>query len=106
MSTLKADLEVLGKLSATLHDLGGEVADHTPGRNSPLQTPSVLASVKAADEITRNLIVDTLMKTVTERLTETGDVMANIARHYHNADESNSGEIVAVYSQATGDWTV
>lgn len=105
MTSLRADLETLGRLSATLRFLGADAATKRPQRTPGPVAQNPLLSVQAAEKISTDLLLGTLLPTVSERLNETGDVMANVARHYKDADDTNAGEILAVYRQATGEWT-
>lgn len=105
MGTLKADLEILEQLGAKLHSLADEAAKVRPNRPLGPHSNSVLVSVTAGEQITTDLLMKTLLPTITERLGETGDVMANVARQYKDTDDSNADQIMDVYRQATGDWT-
>jgi hypothetical protein len=104
MGTLKADLETLEQLGARLHNLAGDAAKVRPNRPAGVHTDPVLVSVKVGEEITKDLLMNTLLPTVKERLDETGDVMTNVARQYKNTDDSNADKIMNEYRQATGDW--
>ncbi|WP_062989887.1 hypothetical protein [Nocardia anaemiae] len=104
MGTLKADLEILEQLATKLHNLADEAAKVRPKRPIGPHTSPVLVSVTVGEQITTDLLMHTLLPTVKERLGETGDVMANVAREYKNADDNNADQIMNIYRQATGDW--
>ncbi|MBF6331849.1 hypothetical protein [Nocardia transvalensis] len=104
--SLKVDLEILGKLSATLHDLA-QKASEVKAKNAPdTKAEEPLLAGTAAAQITRDLIQGALIPTAKERLSETGDVMTNVAKQFKDKDDSAADALVQVYSSATGNWTV
>ncbi len=105
VDTFKADLEILGKLGSTLQELARDADAVKPNRDHDASKHSPLLSATAADLIERELFLETLMPTVKERLTETGDVMASVARQYKDSDGSNADMILDLYRKSTGDWT-
>ncbi|MGO4615638.1 hypothetical protein AB4305_14785 [Nocardia sp. 2YAB30] len=106
MGTFKADLETLGKLGTTLHDLAREAEGVKPKRTSDVSPHEKLQSVSAGLLLESEQLLGVLIPTVKERLGETGDVMANVARQYKDTDDSNAGNIMDLYRKSTGDWTV
>lgn len=100
--TLQADLEILGKLGATLHDLATRAGQAKP--EHPANPPQSLLCVPAADQLEKDLLVGTLVPAVKARLDETADVMTTLARHFEDADDRNADRIVDWYRQCVGDW--
>lgn len=105
MATFKADLETLGKLGTTLHDLAREAEGTKPKRVAAVSPHEQLQSTAAGLLLESEQLLGVLIPTIKERLGETGDVMANVARQYKDTDESNADRILDVYRKSTGDWT-
>ncbi|MEV4237992.1 hypothetical protein AB0J47_22760 [Nocardia sp. NPDC049737] len=105
MGTFKADLEQLGKLGTTLHNLAREAEGAKPKRTAEVGSPEQLQSVGAGLLLESEQLLGVLIPTLKERLSETGDVMANVAQQFKDADESNAGNIMDLYRKSTGDWT-
>lgn len=105
MGTLRADLELLETLGSTLHGLATRAEQVKPKRAAGPASSPVLASVAVGEQITTDLIQNTLLPAVKERLGETGDVMINVAREFKNRDDANAETIAAMYGAATGEWT-
>lgn len=106
MGSLNADLEILGKLASTLHDLSQEAAQVKPKNAPDPNADDSLLSGVAASQITHDLIQGALISTAKNRLSETGDVMANVAKQYKDKDDSFADSLVQLYNSATGEWTV
>ncbi|MBY8858559.1 hypothetical protein K7711_18920 [Nocardia sp. CA2R105] len=98
------DLENLGKLATTVHNLAKDAAcvqgEHPPDPNAD----NPLLSATAAGQITRDLITDALLPTAAARLRETGDVMTSVATQFKSQDERAADTLIAVYRSATGEW--
>ncbi|MGV9611365.1 hypothetical protein [Nocardia xishanensis] len=105
MGTFNADLETLGKLATTLHDLARQAEAIKPKRTADVSPHEKLQSVSAGLLLESEQLLGVLIPTVKERLGETGDVMANVARQYKDADETNAANILDLYRKSTGDWT-
>lgn len=104
MATFNADLETLGKLGTTLHDLARQAGETTP-IHPPASPNQSLLSPQAADSIEQDLLLGALIPTVKTRLEETGDIMANIAKQFAAKDNDNAAQILDLYRQSLGDWT-
>lgn len=65
---------------------------------------AALKSVGAMQNIQYNVLNTTLIPTCSERLSETGDIMINIADKFQNGDESKLLDIVNTFNKATGTW--
>jgi hypothetical protein len=104
MATFNADLETLGKLANTLHDLARQADGVKPVHPAASPNQSLL-SPAAADSIEQDLLLGALIPTVKARLEETGDVMANIAKQFAAKDDDNAAQILDLYRQSLGDWT-
>jgi hypothetical protein len=104
--SFQADLEILNQLSTTLHTLAKEAAD-VKAKNPPdPNADDPLLAGTAAGQITRDLIAGTLISTAKQRLSETGDIMADVAKQFKNQDDKAADALTALYTSATGDWTV
>ena len=108
MVNLKADLEQLEKLGQVLHNLAAEagVLKTGPAAGPYLSTPGgMMPSVLEASSISGDLVDRALVPAIKERLGETGDVMVNVAKEFKNQDQASADKIIAIYSDATGDWS-
>ncbi|QIS18754.1 hypothetical protein [Nocardia terpenica] len=104
--TFKADLEILTKLGATLHNLAEEAGNIKVDNAPDPDAADQLLSARAAGAITKELIFGGLVATAKERLSETGDVMVDVATQFKNQDDNAADALVAAYNSATGAWTV
>jgi hypothetical protein len=113
--TLHVEMDRLAHLGPTLQKLAGEAGrlnSNLPMCPIPGQMePAVLE----ASEIARDVVDSALVSALKERLSETGEVMVNVANEYRHADEPKTGldtspvtleSVMAVYTNATGDWVV
>ncbi len=108
MGTLKVDLDVLEGLGTKLHGLATEAgALRTGPAAGPFASPpgGIMSSVSEAASISYDLVDASLVAAIKERLGETGDVMVHVAQEYRNQDDSNADKMIAVYNNATGDWS-
>ena len=106
MGTFKADLEQLGKLGTTLHDLARAAEGVKPKRTAEVASAEQLQSVGAGLLLENEQLLGVLIPTLGERLSETGAVMTNVAQQFKDTDESNAADIMDLYRKSTGDWTV
>ncbi|WP_446223952.1 hypothetical protein ACTWPB_01425 [Nocardia sp. IBHARD005] len=88
-----------------MHGLAARAEQVTPKRPMGPASNPALASVAAGEQITTDLVRNTLLPAAKERLGETGDVMVNVATEYKNSDDSRAAAIAATYGAATGEWT-
>ncbi|WP_072804143.1 hypothetical protein [Rhodococcoides yunnanense] len=108
MGELKADLDRLEQLGARLGSLAREAAAL---RTGPAAGPysSVLGgmptSVLEASSISGDLIDSALIDAIVERLSETGEIMVDVARQYRTTDDASAAAVGAAFTDATGDWT-
>ncbi len=105
MAKFSADLDTLGKLGSTLHDLARQAGETAPVHQQGPSPKQSLVSPGAADTIEHDLLLGALIPTVQTRLEETGDVMVNVAKQYADKDNSNAAAILDLYRQSLGDWT-
>ena len=59
-----------------------------------------------ASSIARDLVDTTLVAAVKERLSETGQIMINVASQFRNGDDEALEVAMNTYTDATGDWDV
>jgi hypothetical protein len=116
-------MDRLGNLGSVLQGLAGEAAAlktgpsasafdlplgtlFQPGLRFPLTFADPLGSVVEARDIANNVVDALLVPAVTERLSETGEIMVNVADQFRNADDEALEVAVTTYTDATGDWDV
>ncbi|MFV8310747.1 hypothetical protein [Mycobacteroides chelonae] len=109
--TLKVELDRLRGLGATLKSLSEEAAVLRTGPSAGpyLLTPGGMEpAVLEAASVAHDLVDSTLVAAIKERLSETGEIMVNVANEYQNADESKMPEstVATIYTNATGNWDV
>lgn len=107
MGSMKADLDALGALSKTLHDIADKAAVEKVGPTAGpyASTPGgMLPSLLAASDVCKNLIEGDLVPAVKERLKTTGDVMADIAKAYQGQDDGSAEQMLNAYKNAVGNW--
>jgi nucleoid-associated protein YgaU len=63
-------------------------------------------AVLEASEIARDVVDSALVSALKERLSETGEIMVNVANQFRNADEEALKVAADTYTKATGDWLV
>ncbi|WP_378740920.1 hypothetical protein [Nocardia brasiliensis] len=103
--SVKVDLDVLTTLSGVLQGLAAEAAGLSSGQFVARCAPGDMESVVVAREIDFRLVNRSLMPAVKERLGETGEIMANAAKHFATMDGANAEIVAAAYTAATGEWS-
>jgi nucleoid-associated protein YgaU len=108
---LHAELDRLARLGPVLQGLADEAAGLRTGPSADPHSSAAGAvepAVAEASSIAHDLVDSALVNTVKERLSETGEIMVNVANEYRTADESTTslGTVMDAYTNATGDWTV
>ena len=104
-SNLHVELERLAGLGPILQGLAdeaGQLNSHLPMCPTQGTEPAVLE----ASEIARDLVDSTLVSAIKERLSETGEIMVNVANQFRNADDEALASAMETYTDATGDWIV
>jgi hypothetical protein len=104
--TLHVEMERLAGLGPVLQGLAGEAARLNsdlpmcpiPGAMEP--------AVLEASEIARDVVDSALVSALKERLSETGEIMVNVANQFRNADDEALEVAMDIYTDATGDWVV
>jgi hypothetical protein len=107
--TLHVEMDYLASLGSTLQELAIEAVILQTGSSAgPWFTGpgGVEPAVLEAASIANDLVDTALVNTVRERLSETGEIMVNVANQFRNADEEASEVATAIYTDATGDWVV
>jgi hypothetical protein len=109
--TLHVELDRLGGLGPILQGLAGEAgALRTgPAAGPYLSTPGGMEpAVLEAASIAHELVDTTLVAALRERLSETGEIMVNVANEYRTADEATVSvhTVATIYTNATGEWDV
>jgi hypothetical protein len=109
--TLHVELDRLASLGPILQGLSGEAAGLRTGPSAgPYWTgPGGLEPAVAEASSIASALVDTaLVNAVKERLSETGEIMVNVANTFRNADEGevSVSDVMDDYTKATGDWDV
>jgi hypothetical protein len=102
--TLQADLDQLRSVGGYLQGLGAEV---TALKFGPMMTGTDSAALKTFGAMTRiqyDVLNTTLIPSCSERLSETGDIMINVADKFKNADESKVLDVASTFTKATGTW--
>jgi hypothetical protein len=104
--TLHVEMERLAGLGPVLQGLAGEAAELNsdlpmcpiPGAMEP--------AVLEASEIARDVVDSALVSALKERLSETGEIMVNVANQFRNADDEALEVAMDIYTDATGDWVI
>ncbi|KWX23506.1 hypothetical protein [Mycolicibacterium wolinskyi] len=102
--SLKADLDQMRTVGGHLRGLAVEVTGMKFGPMMMGTDSAALKSVGAMQNIQYNVLNTTLIPTCSERLSETGDIMINIADKFQNGDESKLLDVVNTFNKATGTW--
>ena len=103
MSNFAADIDQLTELGTTLGGLGIEAGELTV--DAAATGASTMQSVTEAVDISTVIVAGSLIPTITERLSETGEVMTNVAAQFRGQDDSNAQNLANTYTAATGDWS-
>lgn len=101
---LKADLDQMRAVGGQLQGLGREVTGLKFGPMMMGTDSAALKSVGAMQTIQYDVLNTTLIPTCSERLSETGDIMINIADSFQQGDESQTMDVVHTFNAATGTW--
>jgi hypothetical protein len=102
--TLQADLDQLRSVGGFLQGLGAEVTALKFGPSMMSTDSAALKTVGAMNHIQYDVLNTTLIPSCSERLSETGDIMINVADKFKNADESKLLDVASTFSKATGNW--
>jgi hypothetical protein len=107
----RVELDRLAGLGPVLQGLATDAASLRTGSAAGpyLSAPGgVEPAVLEASGIAHDLVDTTLVATVKNRLSETGQLMVDVANQYRNADESTTklSTVMATYTNATGTWDV
>lgn len=110
-ATLNVELDRLSGLGPILQGLAGQAgALRTgPAAGPYLSVPGGMEpAVLEASSIAHDLVDTVLVSSVKNRLSETGQIMVDVANEYHKADQAKTdlGTVATTYTNATGDWTV
>jgi hypothetical protein len=108
---LRVELDRLAGLGPTLQGLAHEAAAL---RTGPSAGPYLSVqggmepAVLEASTIAHDLVDTTLVATVKERLSETGQIMVDVANEYRKADQATTSihTVIATYTNAIGTWDV
>jgi hypothetical protein len=103
MSNFAADIDQLVELGTTLSGLGVEAGELAV--DSSATGASTMQSVNEAIDISTVIVAGSLIPTITERLSETGEVMTNVAAQFKGQDDSSAEQLATIYTNATGDWS-
>lgn len=103
--TLHVEMDRLAGLGPILQGLAGEAGRLGPSAPfCPVQ--GIEPAVFEAVDIAQDLVDTTLLAALKERLSETGEIMVNVANQYRNADDEALEVAMETYTEATGDWVV
>jgi hypothetical protein len=103
--TLHVEMDRLAGLGAILHGLAGEAQRLGPSAPSLLMQ-GVEPAVSEAVDVAQDVVDSALLTALKERLSETGEIMVNVANQYRNADDEALELATDTYTDATGDWLV
>lgn len=108
MGKLTVDVDQLERLSRALAGLAAEsrAIESGPATTYISGPGGVLASLTAAQDITHHLIRGVLLPSISERLANTGSVMAAVANSYRGQEDANAADLAQEYLAGTGDWSV
>jgi hypothetical protein len=107
--TLHVEMDRLAGLGPVLKGLAGEAAlvRTGPSAGPYLSVPGGMEpAVLEASSIAHDLVDTTLVAAVKERLSETGEIMVNVANQFRNGDDEALEVAMTTYTEATGDWDV
>src|SRR5690349_19333836 len=107
--TLHVEMDRLAGLGPVLQGLAGEAAALRTGPSAGpyLSAPGGMEpAVLEAAGIAHDLVDTTLVASVKERLSETGEIMVNVANQFRNGDDEALEVASNMYTEATGDWDV
>ncbi|MBF6183524.1 hypothetical protein [Nocardia otitidiscaviarum] len=99
--TLKADLDILGKLSTTVQGLARDV-DGIKMENPPNpDADSPLQSVNAAGRMSVEVVYGGLVASAKQRLNEISAVMAECVTQFQSTEDENAAALAAAYKGGT-----
>jgi hypothetical protein len=109
--TLRVDLDRLAGLGPVLQSLATEAGSLRTGPSAGpyASVPGGMEpAVLEASSIANDLVDTAMVSAVKTRLSETGDLMVDVANQYRNADEATTSlaTVMATYTNATGTWDV
>lgn len=103
--TLHVEMDRLAGLGPVLQGLAVEAGRLGP--SAPFcAVQGIEPAVAEALDIASDLVDTTLLAALKERLSETGEIMVNVANQFRNADEEALEVAMETYTEATGDWVV
>lgn len=104
--TMHVEMDRLAGLGPVLQGLAeeaGQLNSDLPMCPIPgAMEPAVLE----ASEIARDIVDSALVNALKERLSETGEIMVNVANQFRNGDDEALEVAMETYTDATGDWVV
>ena len=103
---LHVELDRLAGLAPTLQGLADEAAQLSSDLPMCPIPGAMQPAVLEASEIARDIVDSALVSALKERLSETGEIMVNVANQFRNADDPELEAAAAAYGKATGDWLV
>jgi nucleoid-associated protein YgaU len=103
---LHVELDRLAGLAPTLQGLADEAAQLSSDLPMCPIPGAMQPAVLEASEIARDIVDSALVSALKERLSETGEIMVNVANQFRNADDPELEAAAAAYRKATGDWLV
>jgi nucleoid-associated protein YgaU len=103
---LHVELDRLAGLAPTLQGLADEAAQLSSDLPMCPVPGAMQPAVLEASEIARDIVDSALVSALKERLSETGEIMVNVANQFRNADDPELEAAADAYRKATGDWLV
>ena len=108
---LRVELDRLAGLGPILRGLADDAANLRTGPSAGpyLSVPGGMEpAVVEASSIAHDLVDTTLVTAVKNRLSETGQIVVDVANQYRNDDEATTtlNTVMATYTNATGTWDV
>ena len=109
---LRVELDLLASLGLSLQSLANEAASLRTAQSAGLSCPAPVPggmepAVLEAASIAGELVDTVLVSAVENRLSETGQIMMDVAKQYRHADEATSLDtVMATYTNAIGIWDV
>lgn len=105
--TLRADLERLHGLGPVLQGLADEAESLRTNFYPMCTIGGPQPSVTEAMSISSQLVDATLVDALRERLSETGEIMMNVAAQFRQAEDAGAdAEVASTLTDATGAWDV
>ena len=107
--TLHVEMDRLAGLGSILQGLADEASllRTGPSAGPYWSTPGGMEpAVIEASSVAHDLVDTTLVSALRERLSETGEIMVNVANQFCNGDDEALEVAMETYTKATGDWVV